>query len=51
MDNIIKRSKKKEFDYDLYFDKVNFREQPELYRVCRGEQGVLLVELYKSEIL
>lgn len=39
------------FNYDLDFDKINFREQPELYRVGRGEQGVLLVEPYKSEIL
>lgn len=39
------------FDYDLDFDTINFREQPELYRVGRGEQGVLLVEPYKSEIL
>lgn len=39
------------FDYDLDFDKINFRKNPELYRVGRGEQGVLLVEPYKSEIL
>ena len=39
------------FDYDLDFDKIDFRKQPELYRVGRGEQGVLLVEPYKSEIL
>lgn len=39
------------FNYDLDFDNINFREQPELYRVGRGEQGVLLVEPYKSEIL
>lgn len=39
------------FDYDLDFDHIDFREQPELYRVGRGEQGVLLVEPYKSEIL
>lgn len=39
------------FDYDLDFDTINFREQPELYRVGRGEQGVLLVEPYKGEIL
>jgi hypothetical protein len=39
------------FNYDLDFDKIDFREQPELYRVGRGEQGVLLVEPYKSEIL
>ncbi|MFQ3545353.1 DUF4385 domain-containing protein [Halobacillus rhizosphaerae] len=39
------------FDYDLDFDNINFREQPEKYQVGRGEQGVLLVEPYKSEIL
>ena len=39
------------FDYDLDFDNIDFREQPELYRVGRGEQGVLMVEPYKSEIL
>ncbi|WP_122899753.1 DUF4385 domain-containing protein [Acinetobacter sp. B51(2017)] len=39
------------FDYSLDFKKINFRERPELYRIGRGEQGVLLVEPYKSEIL
>ncbi len=39
-----------EFDYTLDYDNINFREQPELYRIGRGEQGVLLVEPYKSEI-
>ncbi len=39
------------FDYTLDFDRTDFREHPELYRVGRGEQGVLLVEPYKSEIL
>jgi Domain of unknown function (DUF4385) len=39
------------FDYSLDFDSVDFRDNPELYRVGRGEQGVLLVEPYKSEIL
>ncbi|WP_227396345.1 DUF4385 domain-containing protein [Jeotgalibacillus aurantiacus] len=39
------------FDYDLDFDSIDFREKPELYRVGRGEQGVLLVEPYKGEIL
>ena len=39
------------FDYSLDFEKINFREHPELYRVGKGEQGVLLVEPYKSEIL
>ncbi|MEA3321458.1 MAG: DUF4385 domain-containing protein [Bacillota bacterium] len=39
------------FDYELDFEKIDFRKNPELYRVGRGEQGVLLVEPYKSEIL
>jgi len=39
------------FDYALDFDRIDFRAQPELYRVGRGEQGVLLVEPYKSELL
>ena len=39
------------FDYSLDFAKINFRKRPELYRIGRGEQGVLLVEPYKSEIL
>lgn len=40
-----------EFNYELNFETVDFRKHPELYRVGRGEQGVLLVEPYKSEIL
>lgn len=39
------------FDYSLDFKNINFRISPELYRVGKGEQGVLLVEPYKSEIL
>ncbi|WP_018476365.1 DUF4385 domain-containing protein [Pontibacter roseus] len=39
------------FDYDLNFKETDFRKHPELYRVGKGEQGVLLVEPYKSEIL
>ncbi|PFA67777.1 cytoplasmic protein [Bacillus sp. AFS015802] len=39
------------FDYNLDFDSIDFRKHPEKYRVGRGEQGVLLVEPYKSEIL
>lgn len=39
------------FDYDLDYAHINFREHPELYRVGKGEQGVLLVQPYKSEIL
>ncbi len=41
----------KKFDYMLDFKTIDFRQQPELYRVGKGEQGVLLVEPYKSEIL
>lgn len=44
-------SKRKTFDYDLNFTTINFRERPDLYRIGKGEQGVLLVEPYKSEIL
>ncbi len=39
------------FDYGLNFKEIDFRARPDLYRVGKGEQGVLLVEPYKSEIL
>jgi hypothetical protein len=39
------------FDYKLNYQELDFRARPELYRVGRGEQGVLSVEPYKSEIL
>ncbi|BDI28991.1 hypothetical protein CCAX7_10420 [Capsulimonas corticalis] len=39
------------FDYSLDYKTIDFREHPELYRVGVGEQGVLMVEPYKSEIL
>jgi hypothetical protein len=39
------------FDYTIDFANTNFREHPELYRIGKGEQGVLLVQPYKSEIL
>ena len=39
------------FDYSLDFSAIDFRKHPELYRIGKGEQGVLLVEPYKSEIL
>jgi len=39
------------FDYSLDYKNLNLRDQPELYRTGIGEQGVLLVEPYKSEIL
>ena len=41
----------REFDYDLDYKNLDLRAHPELYRVGHGEQGVLLVEPYKSEIL
>ena len=46
-----KRRKQPPFDYDLDFDTIDFRERPDLYRIGKGEQGVLLVEPYKSELL
>lgn len=39
------------FDYFLDYKNLDLREHPELYRTGIGEQGVLLVEPYKSEIL
>jgi hypothetical protein len=42
---------RKPFNYSLDYAKTDFRRRPELYQVGRGEQGVLLVEPYKSEIL
>lgn len=39
------------FDYLQNFSKLNFKDNPEIYRVGVGEQGVLLVQPYKSELL
>lgn len=39
------------FPYYLDFATTDFRQHPELYRIGIGEQGVLLVQPYKSEIL
>ena len=39
------------FEYGQDFKSIDFRLHPHLYRVGKGEQGVLLVEPYKSEIL
>ena len=47
----VSRVQSNSFDYSLDFSKINFRKRPDLYRIGRGEQGVLLVEPYKSEIL
>lgn len=41
----------KDFDYTLNYKNIDFRQHPERYRIGKGEQGVLLVEPYKSEIL
>ncbi len=37
--------------YDALPKDTDFRLHPELYRVGRGEQGVLMVEPYKSELV
>jgi hypothetical protein len=37
--------------YRERFVGIDFRREPEKYRVGRGEEGVLLVEPYKSELL
>lgn len=48
---VLKRKHLLVFDYSLDYKNIDFRENPHLYRVGKGEQGVLLVEPYKSEIL
>jgi len=42
----------KEFDYDLDYKKLNFTDEEtrKLYRIGRGEQGVLLVRPYTNDI-
>ena len=39
------------FDYTLDVKTIDFRQQPELDLVGKGEQDVLLVQPYNSEIL
>ena len=39
------------FNYLQDFKNIDFRKHPELYQIGRGEQGVLMIEPYKSEIL
>jgi hypothetical protein len=38
-------------DYAEAYRGIDFRERPDLYRIGKGEQGVLIAEPYKSEIL
>lgn len=45
------RARAQPFDYDLDFASIDFHEHPELYRIGKGEQGVLMVEPYKSALL
>lgn len=40
-----------DFDYHRDYTQIDFRQHPELYQIAKGEQGVLLVEPYKSELL
>ena len=42
----------KEFDYDLNYKKLDFTDEEtrQLYRIGRGEQGVLLVRPYTNDI-
>lgn len=49
-----KKSKPSYLNFDKknyhWKNEINYRENPELYRVGKGEQGVLICEPYKSEI-
>jgi hypothetical protein len=38
-------------NYANDYRNIDFRKHPELYKIGRGEQGVLIAEPYKSEIL
>jgi len=42
----------KEFDYDLNYKELDFTDEEtrQLYRIGRGEQGVLLVRPYTNDI-
>jgi hypothetical protein len=45
------KSQAERAEYREKFVGIDFRKSPEKYRIGRGEEGVLLVEPYKSEIL
>lgn len=36
--------------YMKWYEGIDFRKNPELYQIGKGEQGVLMAEPYKSEI-
>jgi hypothetical protein len=38
-------------DYAKHYRNIDFRRHPEQYRIGKGEQGVLIAEPYKSELL
>jgi hypothetical protein len=44
-------TKNSDTKYADAYRNVNFREHPEKYKIGKGEQGVLMAEPYKSEIL
>jgi len=48
---VIKESMTMKFNYDLNYKEIDFRKNPERYQIGRGEQRVLFVEPYKSEIV
>ena len=37
--------------YKKWYEGIDFRQHPELYKIGRGEQGVLMAQPYKSEIV
>lgn len=39
------------FPYHLPYKSLDLRKEPHLYRPGRGEQGVLMVQPYKAELL
>ncbi len=39
------------FDYSLDYKNLDLRKNPKLYRIGKGEQGVLTVEPYRTEIV
>lgn len=45
------RTPPEESTYSAQYVGIDFRQHPEHYRIGRGEQGVLLAEPYKSELL